>query len=400
MLKAMRNIALALLAIVSGVGSSTRAAVLAPAQARMLLLVQSVDSAGASSVTGTAIIAGNTPAGLGANKIGTPIAYASQVAGVRPWRSVGSLSQADVIKSATAHMAGNVKRLAEDLSAYLASQGYASVWFTYEQTLLLNGRPKYLAWTLFVDGTGRVEYADPQLLDDQPLIVYAIYTPLAVKKGLPQGWQFPNAGTLRWQKRDLRFAPVSAWQSRDLGGVFDQPQGGVTDPDFGLKCLADGRWGPACPAGVLDVKTLIDQESAVFAVFDYVRMLQPVYTAASGGRRVAAAAIDVYERSVRLAECCCDTAAMSFTNKFRIGYKLELSADRVLVNPDGSWSLENHLSSVALSPTEDRTRSVPTALPDVAGLNSKVISPESGVLVDIASFAPGQIVNFAAITYR
>ena len=394
-----RNFFLALCAIASGVGSPSQAAVLAPAQARMLLLIQSVDSSGASSVTGTAIIAGYTGAGLGANKIGTPISHASRIAGVRPWRYNGSMSQTALIKSAAAHMTGYVKPLVKDLGAYLDSQGYASVWYTYEQTLLLSGRPKYLVWTLLVDGSGRAQYADPQVLDDQPVLLYAIYTPLAVKKGLPQGWQYPNAGTLRWQLRDLRFAPVSAWHSEDLGGAFDQPQRGVTDPDFGLKCLADRGSSPACPASVLDVKTRIERLSAALAVFDYVRMLQPVYTA-SGGKRVAAAAIDVYERSVRLAECCCDTAVMSFINKFRIGYKLELSADRVLVNADGSWSLENHLSSVALSPAEDKTRSLPTALLEVPALNSKVISPDSGVLVDIASFAPGQIVNFAGITYR
>ena len=344
----------------------------------MLLLTQSVDASGAASVTGTAIIAGDTPAGLGANKIGTPIAHASQIASIRPWRSIGSLSQSALIGSAAAHMKGNVAQLVKSLKGYLDSQGYASVWYAYDQALSLNGRRKYLVWTLYVDATGRPEYADPQVLDDQPLLLYAVYTPLAVKKGLPQGWQYPNAGTLRWQLRDLHFAPVSAWQSEDVHGAFDQPQGGITDPDFGLKCLADQRWNSACPAGVPDVKTLIDRQSTAFAIFDYVRKLQPVYTAGSGGKRVAAAAIDVYERSVRLAECCCDTAAMFFINKFRIGYKLQLSADRVMVNADGSWSLGNHMSRVALSPTEDRTRSVPTARVEVPKLTSKVISPDSG----------------------
>jgi hypothetical protein len=368
--------------------------------ARALVVTQSVDTTGHSMIAAKSVMAADTAFGYATNRLATPIANAAAIASLDPRTYPPGLSQSQVLSVAKTHISGYLGRLVSNVTEYLSANGYSSGWYSYQQTLTVSGKTKYLIFALYIGAAGRPLYGDPELLDETPTLMFAVYTALAVRTGLPQTWAYPDAGSLKWQLRDLSMNPVSAWTTADTHGAYDQPQGHVTDPEWGLKCLVSKAADPACPVSYPDMRTLIDRYAATFGIVDYVRMVQPVYVVGPGGTRFAKAALDVYERSIHLPSCCCDNSPLIYTNKFHIGYLLERQVERALVNPGGTWSIINHFSSTAVSPTEDKTKSLATSRTEAANLNPEIIRPDTGILVDISTLQPWQIVNLAPITYH
>jgi hypothetical protein len=283
----------------------------------------------------------------------------------------------------------------------MQEHGLVSGWFTYQQKVLSGGRAKILATSIQIAAGGAPVFSGASLLDQTPVVLHAVYTAGAVKRGIPAGWAYQDAGMLRYELRDASWNPASPARALDLGGVYDEPQpnGGVTfDPDLGLKCLVSRVPSPSCPQGFDDIKGLLAVTKASFALVDYVRMVQPVYEAGSGGTQHARAAMDVVERVVRMPSCCCNDAGLTFTNRIRIGFALALSADRYLVQPNGSYRKVTTLKSVAISPTQEIRGAVPVKRSDLAALSGEIVSPVTKALVSVGDFP--QIVNLAAVTYK
>jgi hypothetical protein len=369
-----------------------------------LTVNQTVDTNGATSITAYASLSGYASGGYGSEQFGTPIPVAAAIGALPTRPYAATLTRTQLLDQAKARLREASPLLFAAVVNYMRTYGYGAAWFSLQQALNWNGKTAYLVWTAYLDHQSRPVYGDAQLVEEQPTILYALYTPLAVKRGLPQGWQFPDGGTLRWQLRDFHFNPITRWESVDTQGAYDQPQGRVTDPDLGVRCLVDSSYrsptASHCPSVYPDLRKLIDTKKATFGVLDYVRYLQPVYTNAPGGSRVAAAAIDVYERSIRVPSCCCDTLALSYLNRYRIGYKLQVQTDRVSVEASGAWRLLSHVSTEAVSPVETKERSVATVREQIALLPGMVIRPDTGILVELAAFPPGQIVHLASVTYQ
>lgn len=268
----------------------------------------------------------------------------------------GTLSQAQIIAQATTYIDGQEARLATDLSAYLASIHADRAYFTYDQEVMPVGaaHSMRLVWTFTVDSSGAATYAAPQILDTDPVMIYMVYTPSAVAAGLPAGWAYPNAGVLQYQLRNTAGTALSNWVSINTYGAFDEPQSGgaAVDPDAGVKCLVDATSG-GCPQGYPDAKTLIATHGAMYAILDYVRMVQPEYTQQESppgsGQYVQ---VPVMSMSVNSRVFDTDYCSLSYTNQGQYGYTLLNQTDRYYVPASGAYAQIGSYQGTSISPTQ------------------------------------------------
>lgn len=269
----------------------------------------------------------------------------------------GTLSQAQIIAQATTYIDAQEARLATDLAAYLTSINADRAYYTYDQEVLPVGaaHSMRLVWTLTVDPSGTATYGAPQILDTDPVMVYMVYTPSAVAAGLPSGWAYPNAGVLQYQLRNTVGTALSSWVSIATGGAFDEPQSGgaAVDPDAGLKCLIDQTSSSSCPQGYPDAKTLIGSNGAMYAIVDYVRMVQPEYTQQESppgsGQYVQ---VPVMSMSVNSRVFDTGYCSLSYTNQGQYGYTLLNRTDRYYVPATGAYSQIGSYQGTSISPTQ------------------------------------------------
>jgi hypothetical protein len=99
-------------------------------------------------------------------------------------------TRSQLLAEARVRVLSQVPGLTEALRAYAASTGAATVAFNFDQRVRVAGsaRPNHLVWTMVIDVGGRAFYGDPRLYDEHPLLLYVLYTPKSVAKGLPSTW--------------------------------------------------------------------------------------------------------------------------------------------------------------------------------------------------------------------
>lgn len=249
------------------------------------------------------------------------------------------LTQDALLTVANTMVSQYAQPLATQMASYMSSAGAASGIFNFNQQVMVQGNsaPMYLVWQEIVDVTGRPRYGNFTLVPSQPNAVYGKYTSLAVAKGLPASFAYPQGGTLQWEpikpmaEPNQAPQPLGTQQTVNLQGSFDAPvaqanattyppgcQGQATgpvacDPDYGLKCLINHASDPysvgnpnplnpadtGCPAvpinGFTDFTTLLNSQGASVGYLDYVRSLQPVYTTSTNaqGQAVQTAQVTV-----------------------------------------------------------------------------------------------------------
>lgn len=328
---------------------------------RVLLVNQTVTGPETGAVSSISARVGTLafgPGGLRSDRSVEPLSQASVIAqaSVRDFGS--NLSQRQIIAQASTDLAGQVGSIAAALRRALQVRGLTQASFVFDQRVSIAGaaRPMQLVWTLGVDSTGRSSFASPRLFDTQPSVLHAQYVPLRVAQGLPQGWAYPDAGQLRWQLLNLQMQPIGPITTVDTGGAFDPPDdtgGTPVDPESGLRCLVDRTARPDCPAGLPDLISLIDQNSAASALLDYSQRLAPVYDAVAGSpgevEQIARMSMQVDIREVTYGDCSAD---MSYRNAGQYGFTLLASSDRYTVQPDGRYARLNRRESTLLSPTQ------------------------------------------------
>lgn len=328
-----------------------------------------------------------------------------------PMRDYGvSMTQSDLLNAGRAHFASYIPSVISGLRNVLASGRYAMALFTYDQRVAVAGtsRPKHLVWSVIVGQDGGPRYGDAQLVDEEPLLVYMVYTPKAVAAGLPAGWAYPEAGVLKWRLVNTRFEPQTDWVAVDTGGAFDEPEAAVDasgaplpyDPNGKLACLVDRAAAPDCPTGYDDAKGLVDTHAATAAILDYTRRVRPVYDSvpdpAGGFVDRPRLAMDVQRREVTYGSC---SSTVKYRNQGEYGFQLDFTVDRYLVSPDGAATQVNRFQGTGVSPTagfDVTNASVPTSA--AASLFDKLVdlaNPE-GALVPTSSVA--NLIHLAPLT--
>lgn len=363
---------------------------------RVLVLRQQVDAQGRSDLVVQASIAVSTAAGLDVDRFSTPLDRPAGFAGfaLPPVDARSRLD--DVTARAGQAIARQVPAVVDGLARWMANRGDSAAWYSLEQAVKLAGRDRVIVWTAHLDHQGRAIYGAPQLIDPNPWTLFVRYVPLAVRTGLPAEWTFQGAGSLSWQVRDAKGANVTPWSTVDVNGAYDAPMGGIGDPEAGLRCLMDARTSFGCARQWPDVVGLVNATGASSAVVDYVRSVAPEYRDDAVHGSAASAAIDVYSRTLRRGGCGSGCVAM-YSNRYRIGYRLAFAVDRVGFRADGGWTPLARISLTGVSPVQDTMRRLPLAAAQADHIDAKVIRPDTGTLVDIASMPAGMLVHVASV---
>ncbi|MDE3021187.1 MAG: hypothetical protein KGI54_04945 [Pseudomonadota bacterium] len=366
--------------------------VLAPVAAKAtvfnntMLVVRQAYANGISSIQAFVVHPTGTGDTLQTTTNGIPQSLAGSFGAFPATNYTTGMTDSQIISAFTTSMGGTIPVISGGMETYMSQNGIDTGEFEFEQTLP-SGR--FLIETVTVDNVGNVYYGGPRIVAQSPTILYAIYTPLAVASGLPSSWQYPNAGTIQWQLRDMDWNQLTPFQTINTNGAFDPPQesSSTVNPDAGLECLIDNSSSASCPTGYTDIKTLIGQNNASIGILDYVRMLAPVYTVQSGVQ-VASVSLSVNTRTLTYAGC---GANISYNNVGSYGYTLNNTTDRYMVEEDGTYSHLNQFTSQTLSPTQSYNYTVSLPAADAATLDPQIIDPGGSGTLEPASNFPGII---------
>lgn len=235
-------------------------------------------------------------------------------------------NQADVMKEAGYWMNYEFEPMKARIAGWLRSRGIAQTYYTYRQEVMVNTaagpRKKMLTLMAVVEASGRATHGTLKLVDADPVVVEALYTPLQAAEGLPPDWKFPNAGTLRYRLLNQRFVELTGWKTIDVGGVYDNPEQG--DPLARVPCLVD-RTYDGCGQPTTTVRDVIEQEGGSYALLSYVRRIEPYYDESASGDNMTPN--NVMSVDQRIWNC----AAMIHRGSF--GMEVALQSDQFLVQP-------------------------------------------------------------------
>lgn len=237
-------------------------------------------------------------------------------------------------------------------------------------------------------------YGDPIVIPGEPTYIYAIYTPKNVASGLPAGWAYPNAGTLRYQVLKAKDnSLVQDWVTVNVNGVYDDPiqtvnSGAQVDPDAGLKCLVNSTSG-GCATGYTDLVTLLGQTGSVAAVLDYTRQLQPTMQNNADGTVSPKSAVSYDQRNWSWTTC-------TYQNVGSLGMELNAQTDRYMVMPNGKYSQMGMSSQRTQAPTQPFNISAgvaPGYVPSLSAYVFDTVTPgnpitQAGAIPSITYLAP------------
>jgi hypothetical protein len=277
------------------------------------------------------------------------------------------------LEAANNWTSSNMPAFQSRVGNYIRAQGLSSAFFTFTQEIMvstvLGTKKQAVGFNVTVDQNGRPLYGAPKIIDPDPLILEAMYTPQAAVDGLPPNWAYPDAGSIKYRVLNKKYEPLTGYTSIPTGGAFDEDINS-SDPDTKLKCLMDLRY-PGC-TGPTDIRTLAGQVGASLAIVDYVRRLEPDYDTLADGTQVARGAISY---DARIWDCT------SYVNRGYFGYVLRIRAERYAMTPTGDlaqYQLLQQFGGKTISPTEPFQKSVPIS--SLGGQNPQnvVISANPG----------------------
>lgn len=280
--------------------------------------------------------------------------------------------------------------LKPNLLTFMQGKKVSTAIFDYGQRVLVQASPqpkiKWLSWRVVVDSSGRARYADAKLLDESPQPLYVLYTPKKLAEGLPSSLSYTDAGTIKWHIMDANGNQISAVTTVDVNGAYDQPEVDASapdplpagcfrnpdneaecKPDFGLKCLIDKNSDASCPAGYVDVKSLIDLTAPSWVVVDYARHVQPVFeeVTLNDGSVIERlkTAVNVTRREWQTGRTyffISPGGGTRFNVEGNYGYEIRRSTERYRVDPGNlSYTMTGLEEQVSSAPTANFSKSVP-----------------------------------------
>jgi len=307
------------------------------------------------------------------------------------------LPQSIVLSDATAQLNAAMvpgSAFITNMKTYMNQMGATDAIFSFRQRVHVQGNPtaKTVQYRVMIDAFGMYRYDSPEIISDIPSFVYLSYTPLKVAAGLPQSWQFPNAGNYTWNLVNSSLGNLTTPATVLTNGAYDEPVAQTTmpytlpypngcsidtndvsgqmvcDPDYALNCLINKTSDAGCPAAYSDVMTLMNNTGADGAFVDYGRTLQPVYVAVTDGdgnvtsNPVVAVSIDTRTWHVgKRFFFISPGGGTTFSETGSYGFQLMNQVDRYQVSPTGSYLFMGTKSSITISPTQSffKTVSVP-----------------------------------------
>ncbi|MCC5609614.1 hypothetical protein LC612_23260 [Nostoc sp. CHAB 5834] len=315
--------------------------------------------------------------GFGMAKLNTPIT-GNPVGAMQKIPVPNPVGRADALAAAADWMTREIGPYKSRYGTWLKSEGLSVGFFNYTQEVMVTtelGPKKFnIAFNASVDQSGRATYGLPKLVDSDPILVEANYIPLRAIGGLPASWQYPDAGKIVWRVLNKRFEPLSGWRAIETNGAYDSALIELAgDQDAKLACLMDLR--KAGCSGPKDIRGIMNDVGASYAIVNYMRSIEPVYEDTPEGIKPVGA-ISVDERV---------WTCVSYINKGHYGYVLSLVADQYVVRQESdkvNWQLLKQYGSKGISPTEPYNKEVTiaqmnSAFPGV-GAESLVISPAVG----------------------
>jgi len=302
----------------------------------------------------------------------------------------GEATKDQLLASAKTNIETQANDVATKLKVAMSTHGHKAGNFIFEQTIKPAGALTYVkvVWHVAVLESGRVIYSEARITDPDPYYVYVVYVSKQVAAGLSSTWAYPDGGKIKWQLVKKDGTQLTAITMLDVNGAFDAPvvpDGTTSDPDWGVKCMADITSSSTCPtlSGFADLKTLISSSSASGAIIDYTRKLAPAYIDKGDGTQQANMAISFDSRNLTHNNSCTNG---TYRTQGRYGFTLQSTYDRYSYDGKTSPVLTGRSNSNSFSPTQAFDYSQATSL-SASGLGNSVINPfdPAGSLVDARS---------------
>jgi hypothetical protein len=343
-----------------------------PVSRNVVYMSQEIAIAGGQAESAKIAPLVTSTAGFGIDKNAVKL-NALPVAGLPRINIANPTTQTAALTVANTWATANMPAFQSRIGNYMRTQGLSSAFFTFTQEInvstVLGTKRQAIGFNVTVDQNGRPLFGAPKVVDPDPLILEAMYTPMAAAAGLPTNWTFPNAGTIKYRVMNKKYVPLTGYYTVNVNGAFDS-EPDAADPDAKLRCLMDLR-NAGC-SGPTDIRTIAGQVGASLAIVDYVRQLEPDYDQMPDGTLVAKGAISYDER---FWDC------LSYINTGYFGYVLNMRAERYSMTPSANLSpyqLLQMFGGKTISPTTAFNKSVPIASLNGAAPASVVISPHPG----------------------
>lgn len=306
--------------------------------------------------------------GLGARKVdGTPIDTIPAFPRKSTW--VGA-NESDLVVEFNAHFVANLPSYIAAVTTWQTQYGMGTAVHDIIQKVTHRGKQKRVMINLISFDNGNYYYngarVTPEDATTPSTILYARAIPSAPAPGIPPAWNWPGGGTLSHETRDENFTNGGGFTNIAVGAAYNEPfnfSGVPVDPDQLLKCLMD-KSRPGCGQPQPDVKSLIGQVDATYAVVDYYRLVKPVGQPYAGGYS-SIMTINVTDRLVTFP--CASVNDGTYSQNFRYTQRLEYVIDRYITYPDGRHYFVQRF--------RDEVQSPEAVVPGTAAINRLVEFP-------------------------
>jgi hypothetical protein len=309
------------------------------------------------------------------------------------------------------YVAAQTPRLINDLTEAMRTHDAGRAVYTFTKRIEVRPAPgvtvpKDVKWILSVEAGGKPVFGRPRIINPEPIYVLALYIPKTVSDALDPGWQYVDAGKLRYVLVNKQMQPQSLPFEIDMEGAYDELQPvsdtDAVDSDWGLRCLITGRSEDPtmpCPAKKT-IHDLIDELGADGAMVDYGRNLAPIYDEYPKDDGTveyrARYALDVRYRSIDYVGC--NNPSVNFRNIMDYGYLLASQIDQYIVDKEANYQQYNAIIQAIISPLKelDKTLTLPKA--DLATFRDKLISPYSELGELVAASDVPNLIGLASLT--
>lgn len=377
---------------------------------KLIMIDQTTGGDGIESFTANIGVAGANNDGAITTKLGLKTLSAPEITeGITV--SVPVASERALQTFFNDYVAAQTPRLINDLTAAMRAHDAGRAVYTFTKRIEVRPAPgvtvpKDVKWILAVEAGGKPVFGRPRIINPEPIYVLALYIPKTVSDALDPGWQYVDAGKLRYVLVNKKMQPQSIPFEIDMEGAYDELQPvsdtDAVDSDWGLRCLITGRSEDStmpCPAKKT-IHDLIDELGADGAMVDYGRNLAPIYDEYPKDDGTveyrARYALDVRYRSIDYLGC--ESNSVNFRNISDYGYLLASQIDQYLVDKEANYVQYNAIIQAIVSPLKeiDKTLNLPKA--DMASFGDKLISPyiELGQLVAAADVP--ELIGLAGLT--
>lgn len=298
-----------------------------------------------------------------------------------------SPTNSDVISQATSYLKNNYGQISAPMVAHMKKYGISNATFKYEQAVEVSTgtadandvesascqmseigtQTRTLTWTFTVDQQSKVTYGKVTTSTDTLTSVHAVYYSKAVAPGLSDDLRYPKAGILSYELLDAQGVSISANKEFDVGGVYDVVVTGNTDTMeesitsealvLAAATCAANHSSSGCNSAQLqqpDVRSFLDSSGSSLGILDYIKSISPVYieVGVDADGTTANTIMDwyLYEQNRSLSFPICGYATYANQGNYQI--RLEISANRYLINTKGEVALASNATSNYLQPPQ------------------------------------------------